>query len=98
LVVLPLLAVSLAVLLALRVAWPLLLTSCGALRVMRPLHLPKCSMEVRQLLVELAPGLGNLVEVHLALGVYGAMAQRFFHVGGAACALYFTDEALTREV
>jgi hypothetical protein len=53
----------------LRVAWP---------------PLPEFSMEVDQLLIELAPGLNKLVEARLALGIRGAVAQCRFHVGGAA--------------
>jgi hypothetical protein len=46
--------------------------------------LPELPVEVGQLLVKLAPGLGELVETRPALGVDGAMAWCWLRVGGAA--------------
>jgi hypothetical protein len=56
----------------------------GGLSVARPMVLPELPVEVGQLLVKLAPGLGELVETRPALGVDGAMAWCWLRVGGAA--------------
>jgi hypothetical protein len=53
------------------------------LRVMRSI-LPELSVEVGQLLVELAPGLDELIKACPALGVRGAMMRCRLRVGGVA--------------
>jgi hypothetical protein len=46
--------------------------------------LPELSVEVSQLLVELVPSLGELIEACPTLSVYGMMAWFRLRVGGAA--------------
>jgi hypothetical protein len=46
-------------------------------------------VEVGQLLIELVPGLGELVEAHHALGVGGVVAWCWLRVGGAVLTVYF---------
>jgi hypothetical protein len=53
------------------------------LRVMRSI-LPELSVEVGQLLVELAPGLDELIEACPTLGIRGAMTRCRLRVGGVA--------------